>query len=274
MNVYELIGVHRRFSSESGGEVAAVAGIDLTIGQGERVALLGPSGAGKTSLLRLLNGILSPSSGEIRFAGQTLKRMSDHDIRAIRSRIGAIHQADSLVGQLPVLQNVLAGACGRQKAWQVLRTRISPPRAEVERARACLDRVGIGDKWQEPTFALSGGQRQRAALARVLYQDPAVILADEPVSALDRTLAQEVVELLVGLSGDRTLVVSLHAVDLALRHFSRVIGLKQGRVAFDLPPDRIGERRLADLFGPDPGASPDDGSRAERPVIPIFKPVL
>lgn len=274
MHTYELRGVDRRFRTEEGADVAALSAVDLTIGQGERIALIGPSGAGKTTLIRILNGLTSPSKGDLRFAGQPLDGQSASKMRTIRARIGTVHQADCLVGQLPVYQNVLAGGCGRQNALQILRTRIWPLTAEIAASRRCLERVGLEDKWQEPTFALSGGQRQRVAIARVLYQDPAVILADEPVSSLDPALAREVVDLLVGLLGDRTLVVSLHAVDLALTCFERVVALKEGRVFFDLPAARVSESLLAQLFSSSPTSSTRSREVGHGQPAPAWKPVL
>jgi phosphonate transport system ATP-binding protein len=149
---------------------------------------------------------------------------------------------------LKVIHNVLAGQLGR---WPTLRSLVSLCKpADVELAHSALRQVEIADKIFERTDELSGGQQQRVAIARVLVQDPEVVLADEPVSSVDPTLASTIVRLLIDISQNtrKTLLVSLHSVDLALAYFPRVIGIKQGRAAFDLSPDKISDDMLEDLY--------------------------
>jgi phosphonate transport system ATP-binding protein len=169
-------------------------------------------------------------------------------LRQARRRIGTVYQQHNLVLRLRVIHNVLAGQLGK---WSTLRSLASLGKpSEIELAYKALDQVGIPDKIFERTDELSGGQQQRVAIARVLVQDPEVILADEPVSSVDPSLASTIVRLLIDISQGthKTLVVSLHSVDLALAYFPRVIGIKEGIAAFDLSPDKISDAMLGDLY--------------------------
>ncbi len=241
---YRLEQVRKVF----GRNQAALNGINLHVLRGEKVALIGPSGAGKTTLFRLLNCTLRPTSGKIWMNGEDIEALHGKKLRQARHLIGSIYQQHNLVLRLRVVHNVLSGQLGR---WSTLRSLVSLLRpADMELARRALSQVGIADKILERTDELSGGQQQRVAIARVLVQNPEVILADEPVSSVDPTLASTIVRLLIDISQStrKTLIVSLHTVDLALAYFPRVIGIKGGTVAFDLSPDKITEAMLDDLY--------------------------
>ncbi|MBI2880636.1 MAG: ATP-binding cassette domain-containing protein [Candidatus Tectomicrobia bacterium] len=244
--MFSLRGVTKRFKT---GEVA-LAGVDLDIGAGEQAAFIGPSGAGKTTLFRVLNCTLRPTRGELRIGGEDAARLRGRRLREVRRRIGTVYQHQNLVGRLRVVHNVLAGRLG---AWGALRGLASLVRpAEVETAQAALGRVGIPEKLFSRTDDLSGGERQRVAVARVLVQDPDCILADEPVSSVDPALAEGIVKLLVRLSQEsgKTLAMNLHSVDLALAHFPRVIGIHQGAVLFDRKPEEVSAADLQALYPP------------------------
>ncbi|WP_104108259.1 ATP-binding cassette domain-containing protein [Nocardioides sp. 616] len=224
--------------------------VDLEVRSGERVALVGPSGAGKSTLLGLCAGRVLPTSGEVEVLGQPLNRVSGATLAQVRRRIGTIDQGLNLVGRLAVVHNVNGGNLGRWSTWHALTSLVRP--REVEQARAALERAGIGDLLMARTEDLSGGQQQRVALARVLVQDPDLVLADEPVSSLDPARADDVMRLLCETvaTPDRTLLVSLHDFELAVRRADRVVGLREGRVLFDLPAaavDRGLRDRLYDL---------------------------
>jgi phosphonate transport system ATP-binding protein len=169
-------------------------------------------------------------------------------LRQLRRRIGTVYQQHNLVPQLRVVHNVLAGRLGRWSLPKALFSLISPQERAV--ALGALEQVGIPEKLYTRTAHLSGGQQQRVAIARVLVQDPDVILADEPVSSVDPTLGRTIIELLMRLaeSHRRTLVANLHAVSLALDFFPRVIGFRHGRIAFDLPSAAVTEQVLTDLY--------------------------
>jgi len=226
----------------------ALSGITLKAAQGERIALVGPSGAGKTSLLSVLGTALAPSTGTAEILDFGLFSPSTAAIKVLRSRIGTVHQAPPIPGRQRVVTAVLAGKLGQWPTWKSLASLIYP--LDVPGARAALERVDLADKLFARCDQLSGGQLQRVGIARVLYQQPDLILADEPVSALDPTLALATIRLLIGDAEARgaTLVASLHAVDLALGNFSRIVGVKAGRIAFDLPASEVGTPLLHDLY--------------------------
>lgn len=243
--MYRLERVRKVFADGT----VAVDEVDLCIAPGECVAVIGPSGAGKTTLFRVLNATLRPSSGRLWFGAEDLTAIPARRLRQIRRRIGTVYQQHNLVPQLRVIHNVLAGRLGHWSLPKALWSLLSP--RERLNAWSALAQVGIPDKLYARTAHLSGGQQQRVAIARVLLQDPEVILADEPVSSVDPTLGQAIVRLLVMLAQARrkTLVANLHAVSLALEHFPRVIGFRQGRVLFDLPAGAVTEEVLAALYG-------------------------
>jgi phosphonate transport system ATP-binding protein len=241
---YDLEAVRKVF----GRRQVALDGISFSVEKGERVALIGPSGAGKTTLFRLLNCTLRPSSGRIWINGEDVETLRGGRLRRTRRLIGTVYQQHNLVPRLKVIHNVLAGQLGR---WSTLRALFSLAKPlDVELAYRALEQVSIPDKMFERTDELSGGQQQRVAIARVLVQDPEIILADEPVSSVDPTLAATIVRLLIDISRNtnKTLLVSLHSIDLALEFFPRVIGIKNGVAVFDLPPDKISEPMLEALY--------------------------
>ena len=244
---------------------AALSGITLTAKKGERIALIGPSGAGKTTLLSVLGTALVPSTGTVdvldfgqNFRSTAPRRKSPWGIaiKKLRSRIGTIHQSPPIPGRQRAVTAVLAGKLGQWPAWKSLASLLYP--LDIPGARAALQRVDLADKLFARCDQLSGGQLQRVGIARVLYQQPELILADEPVSALDPTLALATIRLLVAEAEARgaTLVASLHAVDLAIGNFSRIVGVKAGRIAFDLPAGEVSVPLLHDLYASEGDALP------------------
>jgi len=242
--MYELRDVRKVFDDGT----VAVDGVSLTVGRGEHVAFIGPSGAGKTTLFRLLNLTLRPTSGAIRLDGADVAALSGAALRRARARIGTVYQQHNLVGRLRVVHNVLAGNLGRWSTTTALGSLVRP-RAAGQAADA-LARVGIPGKLWSRTDELSGGQQQRVAVARVLVQDPDVILADEPVSSVDPALAVAIVTLLRDLcaASGKTLLMNLHDVELALAHFPRIVGVRNGRVHFDQAPDEVDAGQLDELY--------------------------
>lgn len=257
MPVFVLRNVTKCF-----GELSVLADIDLRIDRGEHVALVGPSGAGKSTLIGLLNGTLSPTQGQVCILGQNLTRLSARARRHIQREIGTIHQQFHLVNNLRVVHNVNAGHLGRWSFARALVSMFWP--LEVEAARRALEQVGIPEKLYEMTAHLSGGQQQRVALARALVQDPQVILADEPIASLDPERGREIMDLLRHLSRKphKTLITSIHSMDLARSHFQRVIGLREGRIAFDRPAQDVTPTMIEALYRIERSAEPGSGTRA------------
>lgn len=211
----------------------------LDIAPGERVALVGPSGAGKSTLLGLCRGARPLAAGTVEVLGVDLAAASRRGLRAVRSRIGSVHQGLDLVGPLTALQNVSAGRLGRWGTARSLASLVRP--VDPGPALEAMRRLGIEDLAGARTDRLSGGEQQRVALARVLVQDPALVLADEPIASLDPGRARVVMDLLTEVvAGDaRTLLVSLHDFAAAQETCDRVVGLRRGEVVFDLPAGEV-----------------------------------
>ncbi|WP_080667798.1 phosphonate ABC transporter ATP-binding protein [Pseudomonas parafulva] len=228
--------------------VRALDGVSLAIRQGERVAIIGPSGAGKSSLLHLMASAVPPSSGSLHVLGEQPWALSARARQRLRAQVGLVHQAPPLPPRQRVVTAVLAGRLGQ---WGVLRglfNLLYP--SDISGARRVLAELGLADKLFVQCGQLSGGQLQRVGIARALYQQPRLLLADEPVSAMDPVLADHSLALLNrhAQANGVTLVASLHAVELALAHFPRVIGIRDGHVLFDCPAEAVSEQLLNDLY--------------------------
>lgn len=237
-----------RHISHQFGQLTALADITLQIYPGESVALVGSSGAGKSTLLQVLNGTLIPTQGEIQILGRNLRQLNDRQLRQVQRRIGTIYQQFHLVDSLKVIHNVNAGQLGRWSFPKALLSLVVPQ--EVATAQAALTQVGISEKLYERTDRLSGGQQQRVAIARVLVQNPWLILADEPIASLDPERSREIMDLLRDLTQaqGRTLVVSLHDIEFAKSHCQRIIGLRQGRIVFDRPTVEVTPEMWAGVY--------------------------
>ncbi|MEZ5244388.1 MAG: ATP-binding cassette domain-containing protein [Acidimicrobiales bacterium] len=232
------------------GAIAALAGVDLSVTSGERVALVGPSGAGKSTLLSIVAGLVTPTEGSVTVLGSDLESLRGRRLRAHRTQVGIVSQQLHLPGSLRVIHNINAGRLGRRSTPRSLLSLIRPD--GIEEAEEVLRQVGLHDVVAKPTGTLSGGEQQRVAVARVLRQEPSLVLADEPVSAVDPRLSDDVLALLCDPSAAWTTVVSLHEPALARRHATRIIGLRSGRVAFDQPAAAVTDDDLADLYRAEP----------------------
>lgn len=226
--------------------VRALAPLNLSIQEGERVALAGPSGSGKTTLLYLMAGLVQPDQGHVAIAGRQMTELRPG--KELARLVAVMHQGYDLVPQLTVVHNVLAGRLGQWSLFHSLTSLVWP--RERYLAEEALSRLGIGDKLHERTSRLSGGEQQRVAIARLMVQSSRVILADEPVSSLDPARAEDMLKLLTGLvdSSDKALVASLHSPELIRKHFSRVIGLRRGVLQFDMPTTELSDEVLERLY--------------------------
>jgi phosphonate transport system ATP-binding protein len=223
--------------------------IDLDVAPGERVAVIGPSGAGKTTLFRLIAGLVKPASGEVVTLERDTRRLSGGALDALRRELGFLQQQDNLIPHLRVVHNVLMGRLGHWWLPRALLSLLWPQ--QIERALAALERVELADRlWSLPD-ELSGGQQQRVAVARLIVQQPRLVLADEPVSALDLRLGREIIRLLLDMVArdGATLLVNLHTLDLLQGHFDRVVALKDGRVFWTGTPEALERGLLRELYG-------------------------
>ena len=239
------------------GENRGLSPLSLGINAGERVALVGPSGSGKTTLLRLLAGSLvaDGGAGTVKIDGRAPASLKPGP--ELAGLVGIVSQRFDLVPHLPALHNVLAGRLGYWSLARSVASLVWP--LERRAARDALAQVGLADKINERPAHLSGGEQQRVAIARMMMQSPLVVLADEPVASLDPARAEEVMELLVGLTArqNRTLIASLHTASLIRRHFTRVIGLRESRLQFDLPAEELTDGILGELYELSAGEDPE-----------------
>lgn len=236
--VVELRDVEVRFTETTALEVPK-----LRIESRERLFILGRSGSGKTTLSRLIKSRVQPTRGTVNVLGEPLFELNRRERIQLQRRIAMIDQDFHLVPRMTVIGNVLCGALGRVRAWKSLLGIY--PTAEWEKAEAILKEVDLDGLGERRIETLSGGQRQRVAIARALMQEADIILADEPISNLDPELAEESLELLVSVTDRRdvTLVVNLHQPILAKQFATRVLGLHQGVIVFDGPPDALSADR-------------------------------
>ncbi|MDG6451878.1 phosphonate ABC transporter ATP-binding protein [Glaesserella parasuis] len=229
------------------GKQAVLDDICLTIRSGEIVALVGPSGSGKSTLMNSIMRAVPLTSGEIWLENRNIQDYPDN--KQFAQQVGMLHQQYDLVKQLEVIHNVLAGRLNRWGFWRSLFSLVKPQEKQI--AEQALAAVGLLDKIDQPTAELSGGEQQRVAIARLLVQNPKLVLADEPVSALDPVNAQNVLALLTGLVREqgKTLIASMHSVEYAKAYFDRMIGIKQGKIVFDLQTEQVTQEQLNVLYG-------------------------
>lgn len=240
-------GVCKKF-----GPAEVLREVSFEIDRGSMVALIGPSGSGKTTILRIINGFITPDRGDVYVDGEKLGRAN---VRKIRKKVGMVYQLFNLVERLTVLQNVLVGALGR---YDGIFTGILPtlgffPKAEIEKAYELLNFVGLYDKAHERVDRLSGGQKQRVAIARALMQEPTILLADEPIANLDPKTGRLVMDIFYRINSQRgiTIICVLHHIDYLKDYFYRAIGLSEGRVVFDGLVSSISDDMLKRLYSSD-----------------------
>ena len=240
MTILEIQDLYKAY----GGTTQVLRGINLRIEQGEFVCILGPSGAGKSTLLRCVNRLIEASSGAVLvprelagFKGDGVTadvlKLNPEELRLLRRKVGMVFQQFNLVKRLSVIENVLSGGLGYQPVLPSVLRLFS--RKEKRQALTNLKRVGLLDHAYKRADQLSGGEQQRVAIARTLMQQPALILADEPVASLDPRLARVVLDILKRVCREDgiTALVSLHTLDLTREYADRIVGLKHGQIFFD-----------------------------------------
>lgn len=238
-----------------------LTGLDLRVGAGELVSLVGANGAGKSTLLRTLIRLQEPTAGTIRIGGEDVTAMRKRALRRVRTRVGFVFQKFNLATRLSVLSNVTMGACGTAGTRAVLGR--TAPKDVKDRAMAALERVSLADLAKRRVSSLSGGQQQRVAIARMLVQQPEIVLADEPVASLDPVSGNAVMELLRSIAVDDglTVIAALHQIDFALSFTNRVVGLQDGIIQLDERTEQLAPTDLTGVYGglsrvPDTGGAP------------------
>jgi phosphonate transport system ATP-binding protein len=227
----------------------ALDDVSFSVPAGQVLGLIGPSGAGKSTLIRCINRLVEPTTGSISLGDEDITGLSGARLRKVRRRIGMIFQEYALVERLTVMENVLSGRLGYVSFWRSFLRRY--PKADVQKAYALLDRVGLKDQVNKRADALSGGQRQRVGIARALEQDPELLLIDEPTASLDPKTSRQIMRLLTEICDEQQLpaIINIHDVVLARQFTERIIGLQQGRIVFDGSPAELDEKVLTQIYG-------------------------
>jgi phosphonate transport system ATP-binding protein len=228
--------------------VPVLRGVDLHVAPGEIVGLIGLSGAGKSTLLRCINGLVRQTGGTCTVLGQPVEQLSEGQARLLRRQIGMIFQEFNLMDRLTVLKNVLIGRLGYTPTLPSCLHRFSV--SDIDLAKDCLSQVGLDGLEMRRVRDLSGGQKQRVAIARTMAQGAQIVLADEATANLDVLTKDDIMDLLHNLATQKkvTLVFSMHDLPLAKRYCTRILGLKQGRITFDAPPDALDDSAIADVL--------------------------
>ena len=223
--------------------------ITLDIGSSGLTAIIGPSGTGKSTLIRCINRLVEPTSGQILFQGEDLVRLDRRALRLARRKIGMVFQEYNLVERLTVMENLLCGRLGYVAPWKAWLRKY--PQADIERAFSLLGTVGLAGFANQRADSLSGGQRQRVGIARALMQEPKLLLADEPTSSLDPKTSVEIMELISKMGRENAIpvMINMHDVELAKRFADRIIGMSGGRVVYDGGPQGLEDAMLKTIYG-------------------------
>lgn len=226
----------------------ALRDVNLTIYEGEFIAIIGPSGSGKSTLLRSINRLVTPTSGTLNVKDIEVLTASKQELRNVRSRIGMIFQNYNLVHRSSVLENVLHGRLGQMSTFKGFMGLYSEK--DKRHAIRLLEDIGLGEKVYARADALSGGQMQRVGICRALSQNPDLMLADEPIASLDPKSSKDVMDTLkrVNEAQGITTIANLHQVDVAKHYATRIIALKHGRIVFDDSPDKLSDALIHDLY--------------------------
>ena len=241
----------KNLSKKYEGGPLALDDVSFEVKQGEFLAIIGLSGSGKSTLLRCINRLIEPTAGDIIWNDLNITKASDDELRTIRRKIGMVFQHFNLVNRSSVLTNVLSGRLGYVNPAMSFFNKF--PQSDVDNAYKELERVGISEKAHQRADELSGGQQQRVGIARAMMQNPAIILADEPVASLDPVLAHSIMQHLEKINKEEgvTILCSLHFLDLVHKYADRAIALNDGKMMFDGSPSEIDNEKFREIYGKD-----------------------
>ena len=227
----------------------AINGVDLKVEKGQVMALIGPSGAGKSTLIRCINRLENPTSGEIWLNGENIVKMRSGKLRRARRNMGMIFQEYALVERLTVMENVLSGRLGYVGFWRSFLRKF--PQSDINAAFGLLEKVGLDTMVNKRADELSGGQRQRVGIARALIQKPDILLVDEPTASLDPKTSRQIMRLITELCEENQLaaIINIHDVALAQMYAERIVGLREGSIVYDGPPDDLKPDVLTEIYG-------------------------
>lgn len=267
----ELQGLTRRF-----GSVTAVDQVRLLVPEGQMVGVIGRSGAGKSTMLRMINRLTDPSEGRILFGGQDVTALKGAALRRWRTDCAMIFQQFNLVQRLDVLTNVLVGRLNHRPGVMGTLTSLLKMFTAEERAMAiqALDRFDLAEIALQRADTLSGGQQQRVAICRALLQEPKIILADEPIASLDPRNAKTVMDALrqVNREDGITVLTNLHHLDTARQYCDRIVAMQAGRVMFDGPPAALTGARVREIYGVSEDEFDDQAEAGMSPKAPVGLP--
>lgn len=231
-----------------GGKTFALKDVNLEIKQGEFIAIIGLSGAGKSTFLRAINATNPPGTGSLQVLGHEVSKLKGNGLVDLRRQIGFIFQQFNLVKSLPVIQNVMMGRIAYMPLWRSFFGRFSAQDQAI--AKRALDSVGLDGRYHDKARNLSGGQQQRVAIARALVQEPKIILADEPMASLDPKLSEVVIQMLEKINREQniTVIVNIHVLSLAKKYAKRMIAFRKGQVVFDGTPAELTDDKIDEIY--------------------------
>ena len=244
MTLLEIKNVNKEYKAGQ----KALNNVSLSIDEGEFVVIIGPSGAGKSTLIRIINQLVAPTSGDVIFKGQSISSAKGKELRRLRSHIGMIFQHYNLIERTNVLKNVLHGKLGQVSFFTSAFGRYS--QEDRNTAMDLLKQVGLEDQTYKRADELSGGQMQRVGICRALMQNPALILADEPIASLDPKSSDVVMTQLKDITESKgvTTIVNLHQVDVAKKFATRIIGVRKGEIVFDGKPSELTDDMIETIY--------------------------
>lgn len=245
MHAISVSNLHKHF-----GDIHVLRGLDFDLRPGQATVLLGANGCGKSTLMRCINGLERADQGHIAIGSTDMASATRSELRAVRRRIGVVFQRFNLVNNLSVFQNVLFGGMGHQRGGLLRCMALTATTESRDRAMHCLERVNLAEKAGQKAEHLSGGQQQRVAIARMLMQEPEIVLADEPIASLDPKSGREVMKLLWDVVEERgmTVLCTLHQLDVAMDFGERILGMKAGRIQIDEATANLRRAELDALY--------------------------